>query len=183
MEIIFEEFEEYFFCSLRANKRLRCETWVEKNNRRLRSGYECCCCCCCCCVCALCSTTVMRRLSHDAMCVERAMRCACGAVTRPRAQSTITFFAYRSRLQQKQTQHSTPEHPREHAAVVHKTHGSVIDVPSAPTLPRLRRMTLPDFGGLALAWPRSTGHAFGGVRVVALCGANHRSCDVRIYVT
>ena len=53
-------------------------------------------------LCALCSTAVMRRLSIDAMCVGRAVRCACDAVTRPRAQSTITFFADRSHLQQKQ---------------------------------------------------------------------------------
>ena len=44
-------------------------------------------------------------------------------------------------------------------------------------------MTLPAFGGLALAWPRRTGHAFGEVReAVAWCGANHLPCDVRTYV-
>ena len=58
--------------------------------------------------CALCSTAVMRRLSIDAMCVGRAVRCACDAVTRPRAQSTITFFADRSRLQQNKTAHGAP---------------------------------------------------------------------------
>ena len=42
--------------------------------------------------CALCSTAVMRRLSIDAMCMGRAVRCACGAVTRPTAQSTITLL-------------------------------------------------------------------------------------------
>ena len=124
---------------IRANKRLRCEMRVENNNR-LRSGYECCCCCCCCCrcccrcccccVCALCSTTVMRRLSIDAVCVGRAARCACSEVTRPRALSTTTFFADRSLLRQKQKKHS--EHSREHAAVVRKTHDGVIDVASAP---------------------------------------------------
>ena len=40
-------------------------------------------------------------------------------------------------------------------------------------------MTLPAFGGLALAWPRRMGHAFGEVRVVARCGANYPPCDVR----
>ena len=43
-------------------------------------------------------------------------------------------------------------------------------------------MTLPAFGGLVLAWLRRTGHAFGGVRVVAWCGANHLPCDVRTYI-
>ena len=51
------------------------------------------------CVCALCSTAFMQRLSIDA--TGACVRCACGAVTRPRAESTITFFADLSRLQRK----------------------------------------------------------------------------------
>ena len=47
------------------------------------------------------------------------------------------------------------------------------------TPPRLRRITIPACGGLALAWPRRTGHAFGDARVVAWCGANHLPCDAR----
>ena len=54
------------------------------------------------CVCAPCSRAVLRRLSIDAMYVGRATRrCARGAVTRSRAQSTTTVSADRSRLPQK----------------------------------------------------------------------------------
>ena len=103
------------------------------------------------------------------MCVGRAVRCACGAVTRPRAQSTITFFADRSRLQQNKTAHgapasaccSSPQNTR-------RCHRCCIC-----TLSILRRITLPAFGGLVLAWPRGTGHAF----VSYQCGANHLPCN------
>ena len=158
---------------IRAKKRLRCEMWVEKNSR-LSSGYECCCCWWWCCVRTLCSTAVMRRLSIDAMCVEHAVRCACGAVTHPRAQSTITFFAGRSRLHQKQNISrstraccSSPQNTR-------RCHRRCIC-----TLPRLHRMTCQP--SVASRWHGQC-HAFGEVRVVAWCGANHLPCNARTYV-
>ena len=45
----------------------------------------------------------------------------------PRARS---LFSLTSRVGSKAKQH--PDHPREHAALVHKTYGGVIDVASAP---------------------------------------------------
>ena len=80
--------------------------------------------------CALCSTSIIRRLLIDAMCVARTVRCASGAVTRPRAQSTISFFRQPLASAARAKQHS--EHPRGHAAVIHQTHGGVIDYASAP---------------------------------------------------
>ena len=115
---------------IRANKRLRRDMWVEKNYR-LRSGYECCCCCRCCC-CALCSMAVMRRLPIDVMCVGLALRCACGAVSHaPSEPSARSLLSLTARVCSKKQKHHS-EHPREHAAVVQKTHGGVIDVASAP---------------------------------------------------
>ena len=129
--------------------------------------------------CVLCLTAAMPRLSIDAMCVGRAVRCACGAVTRPKAESAITFFADRSRLQQNNTAHRAPAS----ACCSSSQNTRRRHLCSICTLPRLHRMTLPAFGGPALAWPRCTGHAFGEVRVVASRGANHLPCNVRTYVT
>ena len=65
-KIIFQELEK-----IRADGRLRCDMWVEKNSR-LRSGYECCCCYCC--VCALFNG------SHAKAVNRRHVRGACCAV-------------------------------------------------------------------------------------------------------
>ena len=120
---------------IRANKRLRCGMWVEKNSR-LRSGYECCCCCCCCCcVCVLCAlrqsyegcqSTPPRRVVQ---CVRGA--CCAVCVCRPRAQRTTTFSLTAHVCSKKKSK----ERPRQHAALVDKAPDGVIDVASAPCQP------------------------------------------------
>ena len=82
-------------------------------------------------------------------CVGRAVRCACGAITRPGAQSTTTSLTH-SRLQQKiiiaqsskvsSSRQSTPHYRRRCWC----------------TLPALRRRW-PRNGGLALTWPHHMG--------------------------
>ena len=160
--------------------------WVEEK-RRLRPGNECpccccrCCCCCCCSVRVLCSTAVMRRQSTDAMCMGRAVWVWRGHMPQIPEHDYFIHGPLASAVKTKQ--HT--EHPRQHVTVVHKTHRG-----SSPqytprchrcricTLPRLRRMIVPAIGGLAFAWPRRTGFAFGEERVIAWCGANHLPCDV-----
>ena len=93
--------------------------------------------------CALCSTAVMRRLSIDAMCVKRAARCARGAVTRPRAQSTYHFFADRSRLRQKQNSAQSTRVSMQHQQSTKPTAAYRCCV---CTLPRLRRIRRPRVG-------------------------------------
>ena len=94
-------------------------------------------------LCALCSTAVMRRLSIDAMCVKRAARCARGAVTRPRAQSTYHFFADRSRLRQKQNSAQSTRVSMQHQQSTKHTAAYRCCV---CTLPRLRRIRRPRVG-------------------------------------
>ena len=152
--------------------------WVAQNGR-VRSGYECCCYCCC--VCALCFTAIMRRLSQSTPCawgVLCGVRVAWSHAPEPRARS---FFSLTARVcsKNKNSTQSTRVSPcRSSPQNIRRCQRCCI----CP-LPRLRRVTLPAFGGLALALPRRTGHAFGGVRVVAWCGANHLPCDVRTDVT
>ena len=76
-------------------------------------------------------------------CVGRAVRCACGAVTHPRAQITTSFSGDRSRLHQKKRQHT--EHPRQHAAAVCSRRTRQCHRCCICTLRTLRRMTFPAF--------------------------------------
>ena len=64
------------------------------------------------------------------VCVGRAVRCACVA---PEPTARRLLFALTGRVCSKQKQHK--EHPRQHAVVVDKAHGGVIDVASAPCQP------------------------------------------------
>ena len=145
----------------RANKHLTYEMWVEKRSR-LRSGYECCCCCRCCCCCCCCVCSVLKG-SHAKAFNRRHVRGACCAVC-----------VWRGHM------HQSPEHDHFFrwllSSAAHRAPASACCISSPQntrqcdrscvcTLPRLRRMTLPASGGLALASPRRTGRAFGEVQV------------------
>ena len=64
------------------------------------------------------------------VCVGRVVRCACVALG-PKARRLV--FSLTGRVCSKKKQHT--EHPRQHAAVVDKAYGGVIDVASAPCQP------------------------------------------------
>ena len=137
VELKFQEIDKY---KTRTNQWLRYMR-VKKNNR-LRSGYKCCCCCCCCCCCSAAARCVWSMLygSHAkavnrrhrrvmcSVCVRRAMRYA-SVAPKPKARQV---FSLTGRASEKE-QHT--EHPRQHAAVVDKAHGGVIDVASVPCQP------------------------------------------------
>ena len=95
-KIKFYEFEKH----VRKKQRLRCDMRFDKNTTYARATPA----AAAARVCVLCTLRRYARRHRGALgsaCVGRAVRFACGAATRPRAQSTTTFFADRSRLQQK----------------------------------------------------------------------------------
>ena len=134
---------------------------VEKNSR-LRSGYECCCYCCCCCVCVLCA---LRQSCNGCQStppgrVVQCVRGACCAVCvarshspEPRARLLFSLTAAKDKSTQNTRVACCSSHPANHPP--HDFGGLS--------------------GGLALAWSRHTGHAFG--EIVAWCGANHLPCE------
>ena len=148
------------------------------------SGCCCCSCCCCACVCALCSTTVMPRVSIDATgarCAVRAWGVLCGVrVARSHAPDPRALLLLSSLTAEKtnSTQQSSrvsaccsssrPNKRRCYRCCIY-------------TLPTLRRVWPHDFDGLrgdlALTWP---GPCLGEI---AWCGAHHLPCELLSFST
>ena len=150
---------------------------VEKNGI-LRSGYECYCCCCRVCLCSVLygshakADNRRHRGALCSACVGRAVRCLWRGHT-PQSPEHDYFFRWPLASAAKEKQQT--EHPRRmlQQAVVYTALGGVIDVASAPPPHDFACLR----GGLALAWPRHTGHAFGR-RDSSLVWRNHLPCEL-----
>ena len=114
---------------IRTNQRLRCEIWFDKNSRLRRPLLLLLPLLCVCSVLYGSYAKGVIRRHRGALCracMGRRVRCAYGAVTRPRFQSTATV-ADHSHLQQNYRAHRAAAS----AAAVDKVHVSVIDVATA----------------------------------------------------